>query len=50
VLEKGTNLLHKPFTEEILINKVRDVLDGATKAVPGLKTELDAVPSGSRSR
>ncbi len=50
VLEKGTNLLHKPFTEEILINKVREVLDGATKAVPGLKTELDAVPSGSRSR
>jgi len=50
VLEKGTNLLHKPFTEEILINKVRDVLDGATKALPGLKTELDAVPSGSRSR
>jgi PAS domain S-box-containing protein len=50
VLEKGTNLLHKPFTEEILINKVRDVLDGATKAVPSLKTELDAVPSGSRSR
>ena len=50
VLEKGTNLLHKPFTEEILINKVRDVLDGATKAVPDLKTELDAVPSGSRSR
>ncbi len=50
VLEKGTNLLHKPFTEEILINKVREVLDGATKALPGLKTELDAVPSGSRSR
>jgi FixJ family two-component response regulator len=49
VLQKGTNLLHKPFTEEILINKVREVLDGATKALPTLKTDLDAVPSGSRS-
>jgi PAS domain S-box-containing protein len=50
VLEKGTNLLHKPFTEEIFINKVREVLDGATKALPVLKKELDAVQRGSRSR
>jgi CheY-like chemotaxis protein len=50
VLQKGTNLLHKPFTEEILISKVREVLDGTTKALPGLKTELDAVQSGRRSR
>jgi hypothetical protein len=50
MLQKGTNLLHKPFTEEILISKVREVLDGATKALPASKTELDAVQSGSRSR
>ena len=50
VLEKGTNLLHKPFTEEILINKVREVLDGAAKTLPALKTELEAMPSSNRSR
>jgi len=48
VLQKGTNLLHKPFTEEIFISKVREVLDGGKNALPDLKPELDQVGSGAR--
>jgi two-component system, cell cycle sensor histidine kinase and response regulator CckA len=38
VLESGTQLLHKPFSEENLIRKVREVLDAAG-AVPPVPAE-----------
>jgi two-component system, cell cycle sensor histidine kinase and response regulator CckA len=34
VLQEGIHLLHKPFTEEALLQKVREVLDGAKEPVP----------------
>jgi two-component system cell cycle sensor histidine kinase/response regulator CckA len=33
VLEMGTHLLHKPFSEEVLVQKVREILDGAKRAL-----------------
>ncbi len=41
VLEEGTQLLHKPFTEEVLISKVCEVLK-SVHAITGMKPPLVA--------
>ena len=48
VLEPGTHLLHKPFTDEVLIRKVRQVLDGGKEPPP--TRDFVAEPSGSNIR
>ena len=50
VLQKGTNLLHKPFTEEVFISKVREVLDGGKTASADVRPELDPVGSNAHSK
>jgi PAS domain S-box-containing protein len=49
VLEPGTNLLHKPFTEEVLIRKVREVLDGGKQPPSSLKDSVELAGSSVRS-
>ncbi len=49
VLEQGMDLLHKPFTEEVLIRKVRDILDTKTADAKKMATRqsVDQEPDSS---
>jgi two-component system, cell cycle sensor histidine kinase and response regulator CckA len=44
VLEPGTHLLHKPFTEQALIAKVREVLDAAAGLSVRSEKEVPTIP------
>jgi two-component system, cell cycle sensor histidine kinase and response regulator CckA len=50
VLDPGIHLLHKPFIEEVLIRKVREVLDEGKKSAPPSDSVTELVGSNSRSR
>jgi hypothetical protein len=43
------HLLHKPFTEEVLIRKVREVLDGGKKPASAMNQMAELVGSNIRS-
>ncbi|MGC2233901.1 MAG: response regulator, partial [Candidatus Acidiferrum sp.] len=49
VLEPGTHLLHKPFTEEVFLQKVREVLDGGKKPSPTSNSVTELAGSSIRS-
>ncbi|MFI5096437.1 MAG: PAS domain S-box protein [Candidatus Acidiferrales bacterium] len=49
VLDPEMHLLHKPFTEEVLIRKVREVLDGGKKPVPARDQTAELAGSNIRS-
>jgi two-component system cell cycle sensor histidine kinase/response regulator CckA len=49
VLDPGIHLLHKPFIEEVLIRKVREVLDGGKSPAPASNSSTELVGSNVRS-
>lgn len=49
VLEAGIHLLHKPFTEDTLIRKVREVIDGGKKATRATNPTAEFAVTENRS-
>jgi CheY-like chemotaxis protein len=49
VLDPGTHLLHKPFIEEVLIRKIREVLDEGKRPMPAAHPVTELVESDTRS-
>jgi PAS domain S-box-containing protein len=49
VLESGTHLLHKPFTEEVFLRKVREVLDASKKPSTASNSMPELVTNDIRS-
>jgi CheY-like chemotaxis protein len=49
VLEEGIHLLRKPFTEEVLVRKVREVLDGGKKATSSVNCVAELAENNVRS-
>jgi two-component system, cell cycle sensor histidine kinase and response regulator CckA len=49
VVEAGIHLLHKPFTDEVLVRKVREVLDGGKMAASSTSSVPELTGSDIRS-
>jgi FixJ family two-component response regulator len=48
MLDPGTHLLHKPFTEEVLILRVREILDEGKSPAHAVSDQTELVGNGIR--